>query len=66
MRYQFILFLKDRGSKETKEVSIMNKEGAIEKRLIKMKNEAEYRLMKIDEFKQTLEKMELSERVKET
>ena len=55
MRNQFIIFLKEIALKEDKEKSIRAKESAIETRLRKLRDNAEYRLRMIEEFKSTLD-----------
>ena len=65
MRNQFIVFLKEIALKEDKEKSIRAKESAIETRLRKLRDNAEYRLRMIEEFKSTLDQLEFGEKLKE-
>ena len=65
MRNQFIIFLKEIAIKEEKEKSIRSKESAIETRLRKLRDNAEYRLRMIEEFKNTLDQLEFGEKLKE-
>lgn len=48
MRQQFIDFVKERALLEEKEKSVKQKEGIIERRLNRLKEDAEYRLHMID------------------
>eukprot|EP00347_Sterkiella_histriomuscorum_P008890 403343355 len=66
LKQQFQLFLKDRIMLDKKERSVKSKEHVLETRLHKMKENAIYRLQLIDEFKETLDKLEWGQRLKES
>ncbi len=65
LRNQFITFLRESAQREEKERSIRAKENIIETRLRKLRDNAEYRLLMIEEFKSTLDELEFGEMLKE-
>ncbi|CDW83173.1 UNKNOWN [Stylonychia lemnae] len=65
LRDQFQQFLRERIMLDKKEKSVKTKESVLENRLQKMKENAIYRLQMIDEFKETLDKLEWNDRLKE-
>jgi hypothetical protein len=65
MKNKFLAFLKERLTKDQQEKSIAYKEQAVEMRLKKMRDDAEYRIDMIEEFKKTLDNMEWNEKVRE-
>lgn len=65
MRQKFFEFIKERSIREGQDKTLKIKEDLLEKKLLRMKSDAVYRLQLIEEFKLTLEKIEWDEKLKE-
>ena len=65
LREQFYAYLRDRLAIDSKEKSVKAKQDVLESRLKRLKEDAMHRIELIEGFRETLEQLEWSQRVKQ-